>query len=474
VPPASAPSRQTAVPAEVAPDANSGIGLCLSGGGFRATLFHLGVARRLNELGILSRLKAISSVSGGSILNGVLATRWPLLRANGCGVFTNFDEQIVQPVRSFCGEDLRTPLLLLTRLNPANWGELMRDYFSVSANRLAVAYEPLFHGRALSAVQAPGPNVPRFVFCATNLRTGACWQLHGGPDGRMGDFYTGYCSTGHVQVSEAVAASSAFTPGFSALRLRMQSPCVMTRVDPWSVTRVASVRRGAGTDGGSRAVPLLTDGGVYDNLGLEPMLGRFRFLLASDAGRPFDSVSASSQFILARLRRALEIGLEQAAALRRRWLVDEFIHRRQLGALWTIQTSHSDFPIPDSQGYGPHACSLLRRIRTDLNRFTEGEMACLENHGYSLADTALRSRVPALCPDPVPLFAWPHADWLGEADIRDALGKSHLRRFLWDVLSLLRPRRRSGRSESSASPNASTRADSPQTQAASSAHSPGA
>jgi NTE family protein len=36
--------------------ARQGLALCLSGGGFRAVLFHLGALRRLNELGILSRL----------------------------------------------------------------------------------------------------------------------------------------------------------------------------------------------------------------------------------------------------------------------------------------------------------------------------------------------------------------------------------------------------------------------------------
>src|SRR5213594_2666876 len=57
-----------------------GIGLCLSGGGFRATLFHLGALRRLNEFGILAKLRTISSVSGGSITAAHLATRiaWPL------------------------------------------------------------------------------------------------------------------------------------------------------------------------------------------------------------------------------------------------------------------------------------------------------------------------------------------------------------------------------------------------------------
>jgi len=42
-------------------------GLALSGGGFRATLFHLGAFWRLNELGYLPNLDRVSSVSGGSI-----------------------------------------------------------------------------------------------------------------------------------------------------------------------------------------------------------------------------------------------------------------------------------------------------------------------------------------------------------------------------------------------------------------------
>src|SRR5579862_889675 len=57
----------------------NGIGLCLSGGGYRAALFHLGALRRLNELGILAKMSTISSVSGGSIISAHLATRlsWP-------------------------------------------------------------------------------------------------------------------------------------------------------------------------------------------------------------------------------------------------------------------------------------------------------------------------------------------------------------------------------------------------------------
>ena len=54
-------------------------GLALSGGGFRATLFHLGALWRLNEIALLSGLTAISAVSGGSLIAGLLGTRWEKL-----------------------------------------------------------------------------------------------------------------------------------------------------------------------------------------------------------------------------------------------------------------------------------------------------------------------------------------------------------------------------------------------------------
>ena len=58
-----------------------GIALCLSGGGYRAMLFHLGALWRLNEWGYLPRLARISSVSGGSITAGVLGLKWAESRA---------------------------------------------------------------------------------------------------------------------------------------------------------------------------------------------------------------------------------------------------------------------------------------------------------------------------------------------------------------------------------------------------------
>src|SRR5579862_5105639 len=83
-----------------APNRRPGIGLALSGGGFRATLFHVGVLWRLNEFGLLSRIDRISSVSGGSITAGLLAVRWNDLKFQN-GVASAYREQIAEPLLEF-------------------------------------------------------------------------------------------------------------------------------------------------------------------------------------------------------------------------------------------------------------------------------------------------------------------------------------------------------------------------------------
>src|SRR5437763_8198777 len=84
-----------------------GIGLCLSGGGFRAALFHLGALRRLNELGVLSQVDTISSVSGGSILSAHLAARigaWPEAGTQ----IPDWQSQVADPFYAFAATNIRT------------------------------------------------------------------------------------------------------------------------------------------------------------------------------------------------------------------------------------------------------------------------------------------------------------------------------------------------------------------------------
>src|SRR5713226_41389 len=76
-----------------------GVALCLSGGGYRAMLFHLGALWRLNQFGLLRGLVRISSVSGGSITAGMLGLVWRKLEFDNSNVATNLEELVINPIR---------------------------------------------------------------------------------------------------------------------------------------------------------------------------------------------------------------------------------------------------------------------------------------------------------------------------------------------------------------------------------------
>jgi len=186
-----------------------GVALCLSGGGFRAALFHLGALRRLNELGILSLIDMISSVSGGSIIAAHLASRlqpWP----NRTAAFPNWDENVAAPFRQFTSRNIRTPAIL-KRLLPWNW---LRSSTGVRA--LATEYE---HSLARKGEQplrlAELPERPLFIFCATDMAFGVNWIF---TRNEVGDYQAGYAQTPNDwTVGRAVAASSCFPPVFNPL-----------------------------------------------------------------------------------------------------------------------------------------------------------------------------------------------------------------------------------------------------------------
>jgi NTE family protein len=90
-----------------------GVGLALSGGGFRAMLFHAGALMRLNELGILSAVARISSVSGGSIASGYLGYAWNQLGApNDFGSFSGFRQKYVEPILGLSQQKIDVPDIL--------------------------------------------------------------------------------------------------------------------------------------------------------------------------------------------------------------------------------------------------------------------------------------------------------------------------------------------------------------------------
>jgi len=355
-------------------------GLALSGGGYRAMLFSLGSVWRLNELGWLPKLDIITSVSGGSILNGVMATRWSHLTWNAAGVATNFAEVIAQPVQALAD----------TTLDVFAGIEGIVSIFSSISDKVADAYDDhVFHGARLQEDVAPFEKgrTPRFLFYATSLQTGSSVRIE---RKRLADYRIGEIENPDLSVAKVVAASSAFPPILSPVRLSVNHAA-------WQPL-----------DGGIlfdrdefKRVLLLTDGGVYDNMGLEAIWQRCRTVLVSDAGAPLDADPDPPTDWTRQAIRVLDIVTEQTRALRRRALIEDFRQAptadgRQTvprGTYWGISTKINEYDLADALTVDNIKTSALQHIRTRLNRFTTVEQGQLINWGYALADAAMRRYV---------------------------------------------------------------------------------
>ena len=138
-----------------------GQGLALSGGGYRASLFHLGVTRRLHELGILQKITRLSSVSGGSILSGFLAHRM-LERGATYLAFDDWEREVSAPFRQMVRKDIRTGLLM--RHVAWNW-----IWPAPRARGLEKAFRKRIGARTLTELPARKDNGIEFIFLATNI-----------------------------------------------------------------------------------------------------------------------------------------------------------------------------------------------------------------------------------------------------------------------------------------------------------------
>jgi NTE family protein len=237
-----------------------GIGLVLDGDGFRAVLFHTGALRRLNELRCLPRLSRVSSVSGGSIVAGLLAVRWGDLRFTD-GVAANLDERVTEPLRAFCQRPIDPPPRSRTGHG------LARHYAHHLVGETTL--------RAL-------PGAPTFVFNATDPDTRVDFRFS---KAYAGDHCIGLIPEPRFPVALAMAASSAGPPLF---------PPVWIEVEPDAFERNGRPLVDAPTRLG------LTSGGLHDELVLEPVWKRIETILISDAG------AAEGPGVRARLTRLLE------------------------------------------------------------------------------------------------------------------------------------------------------------------------
>jgi NTE family protein len=365
--------------------------LCLSGGGYRAMLFHVGALWRLGETGHLRRAARISSVSGGSITAAVLGMNWAKLAFDSEGRIDrhSFERELVAPVRKLAGVTVDLPAVLSGMAIPG----------TTIANRVAAAYtRHLFGKKALHDLPAEDQG-PHFVINATNLQSGALWRFSR-PFAR--DYKVGEIRNPQFPLSLAVAASSAFPPVLAPLRLRLREDDYTPESGDGLQSREYTTR------------PVLGDGGIYDNLGLQTISG-YRTLLISDGGGAMQADPGglgplgwwrwrdwgSQSF------RVLHVIDNQVRNLRKREAISAFkakdhaIHRD--GTYWGIRSHVADYGLADPIDFPVKLAEELAAVPTRLKRLDERKQEQLIDWGYAICDTALRTWVDRGLPRPTRL-----------------------------------------------------------------------
>ena len=382
-------------PPEDAQPPRDEIALCLSGGGYRAMLFHVGAIWRLNEAGLLHQIARISSVSGGSITAAVLGMNWIAMGLDKQSPVARplFESHFVDPIRRLARRTIDEGSIL---------GGILTPGVSI-ADKVTSAYRRhLFDEVTLADL----PDTPRFIFNATNVQSGAVWRFS---KPYMGDWRVGRVPNPRVQLAVAVAASSAFPPVLSPLTLDLKPRDFTLRDDSDLV---------GPNDDVYRDLVVLTDGGVYDNLGLETAIKRCRTLLVSDGGQKMAAEPEPRGDWAQHSIRVMGLIDNQVRGLRKRQLINAYMcpptdadHRK--GTYWGIGSHFDDYrkgqpALPDPFNLAGFDPMPLATVKTRLKAMPGATQERLINWGYAICDTAVRRHVGSSVASP-PGLPYPSA-----------------------------------------------------------------
>jgi NTE family protein len=305
------------------PGPQPGMALCLSGGGYRAMLFHVGAIIRLNETAKLGKLKRISTVSGGSIVGAMLGLHWKNLQFKN-GIAQNLLSLVVEPIKGMASHSIDWPNILKGLLLPGT----INRYISRAYDRL------LYHAATLQDLPAESEG-PLFVINSTSLQSGALWRF---TRPYMADYLVGRIPNPRIPLAAAVAASSAFPPFLSPARLKLNPQEFIPDKD-------CPLQHEPFT---TRAV--LSDGGVYDNLGLETAWKRCKTVLVSDAGGQMEAQGKPCRDWAFQSFRVLNVIDNQVRSLRKRQAIGAFVDKEDEhdGAYWGIRSDIANYELQSS------------------------------------------------------------------------------------------------------------------------------
>lgn len=374
------------------------IGLAMSGGGVRAMAFHAGALRRLAELRRQSQVVHVSTVSGGTLFAGLIfhfsGYRWP-----SDDVYIN---EVFPRVRDLLtGSSLQTRALLRLAL-PCNW-----RYLTSRANVVAQCIEIDWK------IQVPLRFLPSLPVWSINGSCAESGRRFRFKSCELGDYESGYAQAPDFPLASAMAMSAAFPGGIGPLTIDT-GEYAWTKKVAWN-DKVAKPH--------APQFPKLHlyDGGVYDNLGLEPLfdLGKqdlrppeeraerapdIDYLLVSDAGLGYPRRSLPHPLNPKRLQRVADLAFDQVRALRIRALMNYFDNNPDAGALMPIGFGppKGDSPPSAGQYLSPEQFTSAARLKTSLNRLSPEEFDLVARHGYETAYWAAKNLLPPVESGPSP------------------------------------------------------------------------
>ncbi len=408
------------------------VGLALSGGGFRASLFHIGVLARMAEFGLLRHVEVISTVSGGSIIGALYYVHIKRLleEKNDLQIADGDYVEIIQRLERDFLAAVQKNIRMRTFKNPIKNLKMALPYYSRS-DRIGELYDELLYRSVLAPGQkAPiqmrkllihpkgersdfhprehnqqrRAKVPILIINATTLNTGHNWRFEAA---RMGEPPRKSAIAQEVDKNMRLRRP----PSYDAIIARQQdielglavaaSACVPGIFHPLAISGMY--------DRGIRVQ--LVDGGVHDNQGVQGLLeeGCTRFVVSDASGQMRDDTDPSTGIVPV-LGRSNSILMDRVREEELFSLLGEdgrrvaFMHLRKglsaEGIAWIDKNGQpaappktERIPATPSTQFGVNATvqDLLSKVRTDLDSFTDLEAYSLMLDGYLMSEAELRS-----------------------------------------------------------------------------------
>ena len=413
------------------------LGLALSGGGFRASFFHIGILAQMAEQGLLRSIEIISTVSGGSVIGALYYLHVKkLLEAKTDKEIT--DQDYIEIIKT-----IEVDFLKATNKNirMATFGNFIKNFQMLissdysRSNRIAELYNKYFYQAILENAGNPiemrglkiyprespqyfhpkkhnafrSAKVPILVLNATTLNSGRNWQFTAQTMGEPPNRESSENSDKFINVDKKPIRLRRARNGYqSMVKLQQKMPLghavAASASVPGLFTPLAIKGLYYDRVKEEKILPQLVDGGVFDNQGTESLLDNHctQFIISDASGQMGikNQIATDSLSSLLRVSSILQDRARTEGLLN---LITKTKDKNKIAFMdlrkgldireisWINENNESAekdkiFPATTSKfGVDPKVQEKLSKMRTDLDAFTEVEAYSLMRDGYLMS-----------------------------------------------------------------------------------------